>query len=106
MKGRAIPGPSDFDQIPELAERGMKRVPLFFDLLEARLKDSPWLAGARFTLADITGFVMVDSPASSSSGSAMTTRPRATGSSGSRRAPARPCENRVTGTGRAGTTAR
>jgi len=60
MKGRAIPGPSDFDQIPELAERGMQRVPLFFDLLEARLKESPYLAGDSFTLADITGFVMVD----------------------------------------------
>lgn len=60
MKGRAIPGPVDFEQIPELAERGLKRIPLFFDMLEDRLQETPWLAGDRFTLADITGFVMVD----------------------------------------------
>lgn len=60
MKDRAIPGPENFPQIPELAERGMKRVPLFFDMLEERLQKSPYLAGPNFTLADITGFVMVD----------------------------------------------
>lgn len=60
MKGRAIPGPVNYDQIPELAERGRQRVADFFDLLEARLKDSAFLARDRFSLADITGFVMVD----------------------------------------------
>ncbi len=60
MKGRAIPGPMDFDQIPELAERGLARVSFFFDQLEERLRHSPYLAGDRFTLADITGFVFVD----------------------------------------------
>ncbi|TDE39083.1 glutathione S-transferase family protein [Antarcticimicrobium sediminis] len=60
MKGRAIPGPLDFEQIPELAERGRARVGFFFDQLEERLRDSPWLAGERFSLADITGFVFVD----------------------------------------------
>ncbi|MDF1715924.1 MAG: glutathione S-transferase [Antarcticimicrobium sp.] len=60
MKGRAIPGPLDFEQIPELAERGRARVGFFFDQLEERLQHSPWLAGERFSLADITGFVFVD----------------------------------------------
>lgn len=60
MKDRAIPGPVNFEQIPELAERGLTRIPLFFDLLEERLQQVPWLAGENFTLADITGFVMVD----------------------------------------------
>lgn len=60
MKGRALPGPVDFEQIPELAERGRHRVGLFFDLLEERLQDSPYLATDRFTLADIAGFVFVD----------------------------------------------
>lgn len=32
----------------------------FFDMLETRLKESPYLALDRFSLADITGFVMVD----------------------------------------------
>ncbi len=60
MKGRAIPGPENYEQIPELAARGRARVAKFFDLLEERLQDSPYLACDRFTLADITGFVMVD----------------------------------------------
>jgi glutathione S-transferase len=60
MKGRALPGPLDLDQIPELAERGRKRVAAFFDLLEERLSQSPWLAGDAFSMADITGYVFVD----------------------------------------------
>ncbi|MCR9125691.1 MAG: glutathione S-transferase [Rhodobacteraceae bacterium] len=60
MKGRAVTGPRNFDQIPALAERGMARVADFFDLLEARLSGSAFLAGDRMTLADITGYVFVD----------------------------------------------
>lgn len=60
MKGRAVTGPEQFEQIPELAERATQRVGLFFDMLEGRLKNSPFLAGNRFTMADITGFVFCD----------------------------------------------
>ena len=60
MKGRALPGRLNLDQIPELAARGQKRVDAFFTLLEERLSDSPWLAGERFSLADITAYVFVD----------------------------------------------
>ncbi len=60
MKGRALPGPLDLDQIPQLAERGLKRAAAFFDLLEARLSEAPYLAGAAFTLADITAYVFTD----------------------------------------------
>lgn len=60
LKGRALPGPLDLDQIPALAERGQARVTAFFDLLESRLADTPFLAGATFSLADITAFVFVD----------------------------------------------
>ncbi len=60
MKGRAIPGPDNYEQIPELAARGMARVKVFFDNLETRLKQSPFLATDHFTLADITTFVFVD----------------------------------------------
>lgn len=55
--GRALPGAVNFDQIPELAERGAKRLQLFYATLEKRLQDSPWLAGDSFTMADITGYV-------------------------------------------------
>ncbi|KIC43643.1 glutathione S-transferase [Ruegeria sp. ANG-S4] len=57
---RAIPGPTNYAQIPELAQRGRDRVDAFFDLLEDRLQHSTFLAGSAFTLADITAFVFVD----------------------------------------------
>ncbi|MDP5217652.1 glutathione S-transferase [Ruegeria sp. 2205SS24-7] len=60
LEGRAIVGPVNFQQIPELAERGRVRVGLFFDLLENRLSEVPYLAGERFTLPDISALVFVE----------------------------------------------
>ncbi len=60
LKGRALPGPDGYDQIPELAERGRKRVQNFFEKLDARLGASEYLAGDRFTIADVTALVFVD----------------------------------------------
>ena len=60
FKDRAIPGPVDYAQIPQLAERGAARVGAFFDLLEDRLAESPFVAGDTFSLADISTFVFVD----------------------------------------------
>lgn len=60
MKDRAVTGPTNYAQIPELAVRGRARVAAFYDMLEDRLALSPFLAGDRFTFADITAFVFVD----------------------------------------------
>lgn len=60
MKGRAMPGPLDLDQIPALADRGQARVTAFFDLMEQRLTETPYLAGDTFTMADITAYVFTD----------------------------------------------
>lgn len=60
MKGRALPGPDNFEQIPELAERGLARIALFFDRLDAHLEGRDFVATDRFTLADITAYVFVD----------------------------------------------
>lgn len=60
MKARAVTGPVNYDQIPELAARGMQRVEVFFDMLETRLNESAFVATDQFTLADITTFVFVD----------------------------------------------
>lgn len=60
MKDRALPGPRNYAQIPELAERGRARTAAFFDLLEERLKGRDYLATDHLTWADITGFVFVD----------------------------------------------
>lgn len=60
MKGRAVPGPQDYAQLPDLAERGRQRVAEFFDMLEARLQQSPFIATDCFTLADISCFAMIE----------------------------------------------
>lgn len=60
MKGRALTGPVNFEQIPALAERGLQRVGLYFDLLEERLSETPYLAGETFTWADISAYVFAD----------------------------------------------
>ena len=57
FKGRALPGPVTWEQIPALAERGRRRAAIFFDKLETRLGESEFVAGARFTYADIVAFV-------------------------------------------------
>lgn len=60
MKGRALTGPVDYEQIPELAERGRARFAAFIDMLDGRLGESRHVAGADFSLADITAVVAVD----------------------------------------------
>jgi len=59
--GRAEPGQwPPLAQIPALAERGRVMWGAFVDTLDARLADSEWLAGDRFSYADITALVTVD----------------------------------------------
>jgi glutathione S-transferase len=60
MKGRAITGTTNYEQIPELAARGQARVAVFFEMLEQRLQSSAYVALDRFSLADITAYVFVD----------------------------------------------
>jgi glutathione S-transferase len=60
LKGRAIAGPYDYEQIPELAERSKLRVKNFFADLDARLAEVPFVAGDRYSVADITALVTVD----------------------------------------------
>jgi glutathione S-transferase len=60
MAGRALPGPVDYPQIPELAQRGLARVQAFFALLNERLAGREHLATAHFSIADITAVVAVD----------------------------------------------
>ena len=60
MAGRALPGPVNYAQIPELAQRGLVRVQQFFETLNERLAGREFLATDRFSLADITAVVAVD----------------------------------------------
>ena len=60
MAHRALPGPVDYAQIPELAQRGLARAQQFFSTLNDRLAGREYLAADRFSMADITAVVAVD----------------------------------------------
>lgn len=60
MANRALPGPVDYAQIPELAQRGLARVQQFFAVLDARLDGRDHIAAGQFSIADITAVVAVD----------------------------------------------
>src|SRR6202011_5626890 len=60
LKGRAIAGPHDYDQIPALADRSKLRVKNFYADLDTRLAEVPFVAGNTFSAADITALVTVD----------------------------------------------
>src|ERR1700724_884718 len=60
LKGRAIAGPHDYEQIPELVERSRQRVGNFYADFNARLADVAFVAGDEFSVADITAVVTVD----------------------------------------------
>ncbi len=60
FKGRALPGPDDYEQIPALAERGRARLGKFFGMMNACLADREFVAGKQYSIADITALVTVD----------------------------------------------
>jgi glutathione S-transferase len=60
MANRALPGPVDYAQIPELAQRGLARVQHFFDTLDRHLAGREFIATERLSVADITSVVAVD----------------------------------------------
>ena len=60
MLNRALPGPVDYPQIPELAQRGLARLQQFMTLLDQRLAGRDFIAAGQFSIADITAVVAVD----------------------------------------------
>lgn len=60
MKGRGLTGSQNYDQIPDLAERGVARIGHFMEDLDVRLSKSKYVAGGKYSIADITAFVTVD----------------------------------------------
>jgi glutathione S-transferase len=60
LEGRAIAGPHDYAQIPDLVGRSKLRIANFYADLNARLADVPFVAGEEFSIADITAVVTVD----------------------------------------------
>jgi glutathione S-transferase len=64
LKGRALSGPHDYEQIPALAERSLQRVKDFYSDSDEHLSSSPYMAGRAYSVADITALVTVDFAAS------------------------------------------
>ena len=60
LKGRALPGPHDYEQIPALAERGRLRVQHFYEQMDAQLAQSEFISGPRYSIADITALITID----------------------------------------------
>jgi glutathione S-transferase len=60
LKRRALSGPHDYEQIPELVERSKRRVSDFYEDFDSRLEDVAFVAGDDFSVADITALVTVD----------------------------------------------
>jgi len=60
LQGRALPGPDDYDQIPELAVRGRQRAAAFLARLNGQLAEHEFIAGDAYSIADITAMVFVD----------------------------------------------
>ena len=60
LKSRAIAGPHDYEQIPELAERSKLGVKNFFADFDDRFRETRLVAGRCFSVADITALVTVD----------------------------------------------
>jgi glutathione S-transferase len=60
MANRALPGPVDYAQIPELAQRGLARLQQFCRSLDERLAGRDSVAGSGVSIADITAVVTVD----------------------------------------------
>lgn len=60
MKDRALPGPNNYAQIPELAQRGMARLTDFIARFERHMTGREWAATGHFTQADITAAVALD----------------------------------------------
>ena len=61
FSSRGLPGVTQpVAAIPALVERGTQSVKRFYDRLEQRLKEAEFVAGSRFTIADITALCVVD----------------------------------------------
>ncbi|MCB1967164.1 MAG: glutathione S-transferase family protein [Candidatus Accumulibacter sp.] len=60
FRNRALPGPYNVPQLPEMVERGRLQVHCILPDLDAHLAGSAWLAGENFTFADIDLVAAVD----------------------------------------------
>jgi glutathione S-transferase len=60
FRDHVFPGAVAYPQIPQLVDRGRQRMEQFFDRIEQRLSESPYLAGDNYSLADISLLAVTD----------------------------------------------
>jgi glutathione S-transferase len=60
FRNHVFPGAIEYQQMPELIERGRQRTEQFFDQIETRLTLAPYLAGEHFSFADISLLTVTD----------------------------------------------
>lgn len=60
MKNRAMPGPHNYSQIPELAQRGLLRLGNFLSDLEIHFESNEYMVNDYFSVADISALVCID----------------------------------------------
>ena len=60
MKGRALTGPYNYEQLPELAARGRLRVERFLAGVDDMIGDKPFVAGDNFSVADMDLLIVID----------------------------------------------
>lgn len=60
LKNRALTGPHNYSQIPELAHRGLQRLDHLFADLDAHLANSEFIVGDYYSIADITALCIID----------------------------------------------
>lgn len=60
FENRALPGRVNLPQVPDLVERGQKRIAGFFQNLEDHLNGREYMVGDHFTAADISAFVFIN----------------------------------------------
>lgn len=59
--GRVVPGTrTDLAQLPEIRERGKAMLTILLERIDPILKDHAFIAGERLSIADITGFFMLN----------------------------------------------
>ena len=60
FKGRVIPGTrTDLPQSPKMVTRGIEMGKMFLERVEPHMADNEFVAGSRFSVADITAFFTV-----------------------------------------------
>ena len=60
FENRALTGPRDIAQIPELGVRGKARIGYFFEELDKQLVNNEFIVGDTYTVADVNALVAVD----------------------------------------------